>query len=113
MRFGVNSLNGNESSCIHKFGSSGKSILPKSQSEPNDIGCSAAEAGSVCGPEELDVPGSPLEFVWEDGAMTLLASRCNSPKMMLYLRLGALLSVAVARCDWTASAMLNKSASSY
>ena len=113
MRHDVDSLNGKESSCIHKFGSSGKSILPISQSDPNDSGCSVAEAGSVCGPEELEVPGSPLEFVCEDGATTLLASRWSSPKMILYLRLGALLSVAVARCDWTASAMLKSSASSY
>jgi hypothetical protein len=95
----MDSLNGNESNCIHKFGSSGKSILPISQSEPKDSGCSVAEAGSVCGPEELDVPGSPLEVACEDGAITLLASRWSSPRMMLYLRLGALLSVAVARCD--------------
>jgi hypothetical protein len=92
-------LNGNESNCIQRFGSSGKSILPISQSDPSGGGCSAMEAGSVSGPDELDVPGSPLEFVWEDGAITLLASRWSSPRMMLYLRLGALLSVAVARCD--------------
>ena len=93
------SLNGKESNCIHKFGSSGKSMLPISQSDPSDSGCSVAEAGSVCGSEELEVPGSPLEFVCEDGATTLLASRWSSPSMILYLRLGALLSVAVARCD--------------
>jgi hypothetical protein len=56
-------LNGNESNCIQRFGSSGKSILPRSQSDPSGSGCSAAEAGSVNGPDELDVPGSPLEFV--------------------------------------------------
>ena len=75
MHHNVDSLNGNESSCIHRFGSKGKSILPRSQSDPNDSGCSVAEPGSVWGPEELDVPGSPPEFVCEDGAMTRLASR--------------------------------------
>ena len=92
-------LNGNESSCIHKFGSRGISILPRSQSEPEGSCDSAVEVGSLSEPFELEVPGSPLEPDREEGAMTRLASRWSSPKIMLYLRLGALLSVAVARCD--------------
>lgn len=68
-------LNGNESSCIQRFGSSGKSMLPMSQSEPMVSGCSVAEALSVAGPEELEVPGSPVGAVCEDEAMTRFASR--------------------------------------
>lgn len=90
-------LNGNESSCIQRFGSSGKSILPMSQSEPIVSGCSPTEAGSVCRPEELAVPGSPVGAVCDDEAMTRFASRWSSPSMMLYRRFGALLCVAVAR----------------
>lgn len=68
-------LNGNESSCIHKLGSRGNSMLPRSQSESRGSCGSVVEAGSLCEPEELEVPGSPLEIDCEDGAMTLLASR--------------------------------------
>lgn len=75
---GVNAvyiLNGNESSCIHKLGSRGNSILPRSQSESRESCGSVVDVGSLCEPEELEVPGSPLEIDCKDGAMTLLASR--------------------------------------
>lgn len=76
-------LNGNESSCIHRLGSNGKSILPRSQSEPSVRGGSVVEPASVWGPDELDVPGSPLDVVCDDELMTRLASRWSSPRMML------------------------------
>lgn len=94
MRISEDLLKGKESSCIQRFGSSGKSILPKSHSaEPNEAGACSVPGDRMsallesCVPDKLEVLGLPFD---ELGPITRLASRCSSPKIMVYRRFGAL-----------------------